>query len=290
MSNNVKTKTVNLGRLPVFCGLWRDGVGYHKYNIVTYYGSSFINLVEGNLKYPVKIVLDSSNRLESYSFEYIDGSWTGWMFISNAYDASIYAMNMGDYAKAEADRANKSYSGITITIVPDIIYAGTNTTVSISANVSTLGEVSTFTLSRNGTQIAQSTTTSIKYTTTINATEDQVIVADAQINGINVTDNATIRVVYPVYYGSGDSYTDASTKATLRTEPDGSYIINIPEDGKYIFFNVPEDMNIDRVTLSGLDMRMDESVYVTIDNKRYKSYKSACTYDAGTLNLLVNIG
>jgi hypothetical protein len=105
MGNRVKTKTVNLGRLPVFCGTWHDGVGYHKYNIVTYYGSSFINLVEGNLKYPVKIQFDASNRLESYKFEYDDGSWTGWMFVSNAFDASIYAMQMGDYAKYEGDKA-----------------------------------------------------------------------------------------------------------------------------------------------------------------------------------------
>ena len=50
MVTTVKTKTVNLGRLPVYCGEWSDLVSYHKYNIVTYYGSSFINLVEGNTK------------------------------------------------------------------------------------------------------------------------------------------------------------------------------------------------------------------------------------------------
>ena len=104
MATTVKTKTVNLGRLPVYCGAWGDRVSYHKYNIVTYYGSSFINLVEGNTKYPVQISFDASNRLESYKFEDSSGEPTGWAFVANSYDASIYATKMGDYAKYEGDR------------------------------------------------------------------------------------------------------------------------------------------------------------------------------------------
>ena len=104
MATRVKTKTVNLGRLPVYCGEWGDRASYHKYNIVTYYGSSFINLVEGNTKYPVQISFDASNRLESYKFEDSSGEPTGWAFVANSYDASIYATKMGDYAKYEGDR------------------------------------------------------------------------------------------------------------------------------------------------------------------------------------------
>lgn len=104
MATTVKTKTVNLGRLPVYCGEWGDRASYHKYNIVTYYGSSFINLVEGNTKYPVQISFDASNRLESYKFEDSSGEPTGWAFVANSYDASIYATKMGDYAKYEGDR------------------------------------------------------------------------------------------------------------------------------------------------------------------------------------------
>ena len=104
METTVKTKTVNLGRLPVYCGEWGDRASYHKYNIVTYYGSSFINLVEGNTKYPVQISFDASNRLESYKFEDSNGEPTGWAFVANSYDASIYATKMGDYAKYEGDR------------------------------------------------------------------------------------------------------------------------------------------------------------------------------------------
>jgi hypothetical protein len=105
MATRVKTKTVNLGRLPEYCGAWGDRVSYQKYNIVTDYGSSFINIVEVNTKYPVQISFDASNRLESYKFEDSSGGWTGWMFVANSYDASIYATKMGDYAKYEGERA-----------------------------------------------------------------------------------------------------------------------------------------------------------------------------------------
>jgi hypothetical protein len=50
-------------------------------------------------------LFDSSNRIESYKFEDSSCGWTGWMFVSNAFDASIYAMQMGDYAKYEGDKA-----------------------------------------------------------------------------------------------------------------------------------------------------------------------------------------
>jgi len=302
MSNKVKTKTVNLGRLPVFCGTWNDGVGYHKYNIVTYYGSSFINLVEGNLKYPANITFDSSNRLESYKFEYDDGSWTGWMFVSNSFDASIYAMQMGDYAKYEGDKVSstidnmqdqideiiRNQSNITISLNPSVIYAGVASNVQINASINTIGTVSTFTLSRNGSHIAQSTSTSVSGTTSVNETVNQTIVADALIKTSHVTKNATLYVVYPIYYGGGDAYTDATTKASPRTSPAGTYNVNVPSNGKYVFFNVPASMSINKATVSGFDMPLNAPVNVTIDGQSYKSYKSVNTYDAGTLTVVLS--
>ncbi len=90
-----KTKTVNLGRLPVYCGYFMgDGpedhydpnIGYHKYNIVTYKGSSFINLVEGNKKEPFIIKSDGK-----YYFEDNEGQWSGWYVVANALDAYYWA-------------------------------------------------------------------------------------------------------------------------------------------------------------------------------------------------------
>ena len=90
-----ETKTVNLGRLPVYTGVFRDdindGIGYHKYNIVTYQGSSFINLVEGNKKKPVVIKRDASNNMIGYSLKDSVDEWTGWYFVANALDSMYWA-------------------------------------------------------------------------------------------------------------------------------------------------------------------------------------------------------
>lgn len=93
--SRTKTKTVNLGRLPVYVGVFGQGmdpdIGYHKYNIVTYQGSSFINLVEGNKKEPVHIVYDTSNNIVSWDLKDNTNEWTGWYFIANALDAMMWA-------------------------------------------------------------------------------------------------------------------------------------------------------------------------------------------------------
>ena len=93
MSEAITTKTVNLGRLPVWCGEYGDNVdpdyGYHKFNMVSYLGSSFINLKEGNKNVPVNIHPGEDGELPTYDFLDSSGNWNKWMFVANALDASI---------------------------------------------------------------------------------------------------------------------------------------------------------------------------------------------------------
>jgi len=64
--------------------------------------------------------------------------------------------------------------------------------------------------------------------------------------------------------------------------------VNVPANGKYVFFNVPSSMNINKATVSGFDMPLNAPVNVTIDGQSYKSYKSVNTYDAGTLTVVLS--
>lgn len=290
MGNKVKTRTVNLGRLPVYCGGWHDKEdGYHKYNIATYYGSSFINLVEGNKKYPVRVTLDSDGRLVSYSFEYIDGTWTGWMFVANSMDSSIYAMNMGDYAKYEADRIIKSKADIYISSTHNVIYPDTTYSVTVNAIVNSIEDVSKITMSINGLEVAEElNTNTISYTTDMNVSTDQVITIDCVISEQELSDSMTIKVVDPIYYGIGNVYSDAQLKPTPRLTPEGSYVINITTPNRYIFFNIPEEMDINTVSLNGMNIPFSSPQIVTIDDKVYKSYKSAYTFDSA--NITVKVG
>lgn len=77
----------NIGKLPVYCGEWSEtyngGNGYPRYGNVSFAGSLFINIVEGNKSAPCELVYDSSGYLVSYVLG------EGWNFAANALDASI---------------------------------------------------------------------------------------------------------------------------------------------------------------------------------------------------------
>lgn len=88
-------KTISIGQLPVYCGIWRtdynNGNGYHLYNHVTCYGSEFVNKIEGNKNPPITLTIDSSGRWTDYKLN------DGWEFSANAIDISIGSLNYDHY-------------------------------------------------------------------------------------------------------------------------------------------------------------------------------------------------
>lgn len=269
----------NIGRIPVYFGDWDSAKTYGKKNRVTLYGSEFESKIDNNINH-APATYNAATHVVTFDTD-------RWYIISNGTDAYFAAQRMDDM-QDQIDAIIRSQSNITISLNPSVIYAGVATTVQINASISTIGTVSTFTLSRNGSQIAQSTSASVAGTTSVNETGNQTIVADAQIKSSHVTKNATLYVVYPIYYGGGSAYTDATTKAAPRTSPAGTYNVNVPANGKYVFFNVPASMSINKATVSGFDMPLNTPVNVTIDGQSYKSYKSVNTYDAGTLTVVLS--
>lgn len=57
-----------IGRVPVFRDEFELGKTYYKHNIVTYLGSSFISLVDGNVRVPCSVVNNSFVLNEGWSF------------------------------------------------------------------------------------------------------------------------------------------------------------------------------------------------------------------------------
>lgn len=269
----------NIGRLPVYFGDWDETKTYQSKNRVTLYGSEFESKIDNNINH-APATYNSTTRVVTFDTD-------RWYIISNGTDAYFAAERIDDMQE-QIDAIIRSQTSINISLSPSVIYAGVSTSVNITANVTTIGIVSTFTLSRNGTQIAQSTSTSVTGNTTINETSNQTIKADVLIKTSHVTKNATLYVVYPIYYGGGDTYTSATTKASPRTSPAGTYSVNVPSNRKYVFFNVPNGMSINKATVSGFDMPFNTPTTVTIDGQTYKSYKSVNTYDAGTLTVVLS--
>ena len=130
----------------------------------------------------------------------------------------------------------------------------------------------------NGSDPNTNTTTDITYTT------------EAVINGVKVSKESTVYVRYPIYFGAAatwDAINNDSHKAPAKTNPVGAYHINVSQNGYSVFFNVPSEMSITKVTVSGFDMPFKPYVSKTIDGKAYKSYESTNTYTTGTLDVVI---
>lgn len=64
-----------IGRVPVFRDEFVLGKTYYKHNIVTYLGSSFISLVDGNVRVPCSVVNNSFVLNEGWGF-FADASYS----------------------------------------------------------------------------------------------------------------------------------------------------------------------------------------------------------------------
>lgn len=113
--------------------------------------------------------------------------------------------------------------------------------------------------------------------------------AKAVIGDVEKTASVSISVVNPMYVGAGAAYADVvveGCKQSARTSASGTYNVTVASNGQYVFFVVPSSMTINKVTLSGFDFPLLAAD--TTSKSGYKIYKSANTYKAGTLTLVVS--
>lgn len=170
---------------------------------------------------------------------------------------------------------------------PYIVYTGTS---SIYLVATTDIEASEIKIRDNDGVIAEGGGHGLSCTKSINPSQSSDIsfYAFFVINGMYKTVKITVSVVDRIYYGSGIIYTDATTSPTPRLTPEGSYNVNVTEDGQYVFFNIPTSMILNRATMNGIDFPLDEPTTVTIDGIEYKSYRSSNTVDAETYEIIIS--
>lgn len=128
-----------------------------------------------------------------------------------------------------------------------------------------------------------------KAATAITSPTTLTYTATAKIGDVTKTASVSISVVNPMYVGAGAAYSDVvkdACKQTARTSPNGTYSVTVASDGQYVFFVVPNTMTINKVTLSGFDFPL--AAADTSSKSGYKIYKSANTYKAGTISLVVS--
>ena len=113
--------------------------------------------------------------------------------------------------------------------------------------------------------------------------------AKAVIGDVEKTASVSISVVNPMYVGAGAAYADVvveNCKQSARTSANGTYNVTVASAGQYVFFVVPSAMTINKVTLSGFDFPLLAAD--TTSKSGYKIYKSANTYKAGAMTLVVS--
>ena len=188
--------------------------------------------------------------------------------------------NSVTFDKLAADVRNRIESSLyNIAITPEVINRGSQSTIQIDAFC--FNSVDSIHIKRNGIDIAVGSGTSLSYTDAITPidTADIVYTAEFISQGVKHVVTRTLAVAQPIYYGAGTTYKDATSIAFARTTPKGEYPITIENDGSYIFFVIPTNMTVKRVTMNGITMPMNEPVGVLIDGQSYKAYQSTLKYD-----------
>lgn len=175
----------------------------------------------------------------------------------------------------------------TITATPTIIEKGVNNSVTIKWESSFNGQVITPDVTKvTGGGVILSNTPNSSISRTVTNTVDFAV--SITYKGITKTSAARVSAYYPKYYGYSTKTALTSsdildfTKQAISSNANGSGSMNVPE-GNYVWFCVPSDMTINKVTSSGFDVPMEAPINVVISDKdTYKCYRSSNTFKAGT--------
>ena len=149
--------------------------------------------------------------------------------------------------------------------------------------------------------ISEGTETSI--TSDHNSTSVQTISDSATYKvkitykGITKEDTIKVNAYYPKYYGFSSNPTITSddildtnrfTKQSISDTAIGEGSINAPFPS-YMWFCIPSDMTINKVTSSGIEVPMEAPVNVAVTNRgTYKCYRSSNVFKVGTFNYQIS--
>lgn len=176
----------------------------------------------------------------------------------------------------------------TLSVSPSVAYVGTAVSINITATSS--ATVNTITIKKGDTVITTGTNKASQVATDsiIPVEGNNAYSAQFVIGGLTKNSSKNVVGVYPIYYGAGTAYTEATTKASARTTPTGTYNVTVASNGQYVWFIVPATMTINKATKGGFDFPLEAPQNVSIEGIAYKAYKSSNTYDAGTEVITLN--
>lgn len=177
---------------------------------------------------------------------------------------------------------------VTLTASPTLVeYTGSNQIINLVAITTRKDNQvvpGTLSLTKDGTIISSKPLAKLTVTDNINKrgiTTYKVSVSTQVPYILSAMASVQVNSVLPIYMGFtvATSLTESTLKEldkqSIRTSPNGSYTINNPTKGAYVWFCVPDDMVIHKVTLNGFDVPMESPVTVSTLLGNYKCYRNS---------------
>lgn len=182
---------------------------------------------------------------------------------------------------------------VSLTPSPSIVEVSQETQVTLSWKVTRKGESiaddCTFTLDDEPVE-GTSTQKTINESDLIQKT----YTLKTTYNGKVITTTTKVNVVGAMYFGFA-SESDSSSltitslqKQSLKTSPNGTYELQNESEGDYIWLCVPNNMTINRVTLNGFDVPMEEATTKEQGTITYKCYRSSNALKTGSYPIIIS--
>ena len=259
----------------------------------------FIQYIEGTVKLNDDGGLTVASYVSSFTRRYSDGSWSEWTEIGSGGGGG----GTGDYVSRLVYENEQKDQDQKIEELEDAVFPltiavsgggtfekGTTRTITVGWSVKKGGETVTAESVTVNDEHAEGTSKAFEG---VGATTTYTVKASYQ--GKTVQGSTTARFVAPMYFGfaSWGSVADgldidSLRKQALKTSPGGTYTLENPTKGYYMWLCVPSSMSIGKVTSSGFDVPMLEAEEGSTDIDSYRCYRSASGIDAGSFTIVVS--
>lgn len=176
-------------------------------------------------------------------------------------------------------------------------YTGSAKEITLSWTVKRKGTnatVTSLTVKQGSNSIYSGTTNPGSQKVSVNTKGSTKYDLSATADGLTVTGSASVNMVLPMYFGfaantdiSGMNITTLG-KQSIKTSPSGTYTLTNSTEGHYMWLCVPSNMTINRVTLNGFDVPMEEPESGTTTLGEYKCYRSSNALQAQSFTIVVS--
>lgn len=113
-------------------------------------------------------------------------------------------------------------------------------------------------------------------------------------NGKQVEGSTTATFIAPMYLGFAQAGTAdeldviSLEKQPVKTTPNGTYTLNNPVTGHYLWLCVPDSMIIRSVTSSGFAVPIEQAQITETNLDTYKCYRSSSPINKGFVNIVIS--